>query len=513
MIRWGITANSHDASMAVFDNNNLLWAAHAERSSGKKNDKHLNTKIIGQALQFGFPDQVHWYETQWLKRMRQIRSGQYKLAWNKPSPRTTLNEFGIGTHRTLDLIDDIFDYRNTATFYNHRHHASHAAAGFYTSPYREAAILVIDSIGEFETLTLWHGKDRKMRKKFSQGYPNSIGLWYSAMTQRIGLKPNEDEYILMGWAAVGDPNRFKKEIYEDFFHPLQEGSMNVRFKENLHRGCLWWKPEYNTIQDYADIAAGTQAVYEMVFDHLVKTARQKINSDTLVLMGGCALNCVANGSAYKHYKNVWIMPNPGDAGSSVGCVLDHTREFIDYSTAYLGYDIKGNYPVDAAYREIINRGMVGVANGRAEFGPRALGNRSLLADPRGQDMKDLVNTVKRRQEFRPFAPVILQEHVHDYFEMPSGCDSSPFMQYIAKTKHPELYPAITHLDGTARVQTVTREQHLGLYNLLKKWYGKTGCPMLLNTSLNIKGEPMVDTEKDAERWTEKYNVKVVTKDD
>ena len=513
MIRWGITANSHDASMAVFDNNDLLWAAHAERSSGVKNDKHLNTTIVGQALQYGFPNEVHWYETQWLKRMRQIRSGQYALAWNKPSPRTTLKEFGIKTHTTADLMDDLFDHTSTASFHNHRHHASHAATGYFTSPYRDAAILVIDSIGEFETLTLWHGKDRDMKKVYSQGYPNSIGLWYSAMTQRIGLKPNEDEYILMGWAAVGDPNRFKRQIFEDFFYPLEDGRMNIRLKHNLHRGCLWWRPEYNTIQDYADIAAGTQAVYELIFNHLVKTSRNYVNSDNLVLMGGCALNCVANGSAYKYYPNVWIMPNPGDAGSSVGCVLDHTREFIEYNTAYLGYNIKGSYPVKAALQEISTVGMVGVANGRAEFGPRALGNRSLLADPRGQDMKDLVNTVKRRQEFRPFAPVILEEHVHEEFDMPSGCNSSPFMQYIARTKKPELYPAITHLDGTARVQTVNEEQHFGLYNLLKEWYKQTGCPMLLNTSLNIKGEPMVDTEKDAIRWTEKYNVKVVTSDD
>lgn len=497
MIRWGITANSHDASMAVFENNDLLWAAHAERSSGIKNDKFLNETIVNQALEFGYPDEMHWYESQWLKRIRQVRSGQYKLAWNKKSPLSTMYDFGI---KNVSLTQ-------------HRHHTSHAATGYFTSPYRDAAILVIDSIGEFETLTLWHGQDREMKKVFSQGYPNSIGLWYSSMTQRIGLKPNEDEYILMGWAAVGDPNRFKREIFNDFFYPLEDGSMEIRFKHNLHRGCLWWKPEYNTIQDYADIAAGTQAVYETVFDHLVKTAKQKVDSDNLVLMGGCALNCVANGSAYRYYDNVWIMPNPGDAGSSVGCVLDTTREFIEYNTAYLGYNIEGKYPVKSALEQLETVGMVGVANGRAEFGPRALGNRSLLADPRGQDMKDLVNTVKRRQEFRPFAPVIMEDYVHREFKMPSGCNSSPFMQYIAKTKKPELYPAITHLDGTARVQTVTRVQHPGLYRLLEKWYNKTGCPMLLNTSLNIKGEPMVDTEKDAERWIEKYNVKVVTKDD
>lgn len=499
MIRWGITANSHDASIAVIKDNEkqseILFAAHAERSSGVKNDRFLNSTIVAQALEYGEPDEVHWYETQWLKRLRQIKSGQYKLAFTKESPHTTLRNFGI-----------------KAKFVNHKHHASHAAAGYYTSPYDSAAVLVIDSIGEFETLTIWKGQGSELNRRFSQGYPNSVGLWYSAMTQRIGLKPNEDEYILMGWAAVGDPNKYKQRIFDDFFYPLSETDPSVKFKDNLHRGCLWWAPELNTVQDYADIAAATQAVYEMIFDHLVFHAKRLVGGDNIVLMGGCALNCVANSHAYKYFKNVWIMPNPGDAGSSVGCVLDATRQKVPFATPYLGYDIEGDYPVNAALEQITNVGMVGVANGRAEYGPRALGNRSLLADPRGQEMQDLVNTVKQRQGFRPFAPVIMEEFVHDEFEMPTGCDSSPFMQFIARTRNPKLYPAITHVDGTARVQTVTREQHPGLYDLLNKWYKQTGCPMLLNTSLNIKGEPMVDTEADAERWTEKYNVKVVTKD-
>jgi carbamoyltransferase len=510
MIRWGITANSHDAAIAVFVDKEIKFAAHSERSSGVKNDKHLNQKLINQALEFGFPDTVHWYETQWLKRLRQLTSGQYKLALTKPSPVTTMSEFGIDACDSMLLMDD---YRENQTmFHNHRHHASHAAAGFYTSPFRDAAILVIDSIGEFETLTIWHGKDKKMRKLFSQSYPHSVGLWYSAMTQRIGLKPNEEEYILMGWAAVGDPEKYKQKIFDDFFEPF-DGTPNIRFKQNLHRGCLWWAPELNTIQDYADIAASTQAVYEMVFDYLVMKTKEIVGDENIVIMGGCALNCVANGLAYKYFDNVWIMPNPGDAGSAVGCVLDWNREFVPFTTPYLGYEIKGSYPVNATLQELSTVGMVGVANGRAEYGPRALGNRSLLADPRGQEMKDLVNTVKRRQEFRPFAPVIMAEHVHDYFDMPAGCNHSPYMQFIGTCKRPDLYPAITHLDGTSRVQTVTREQHPGLYELLERWYAQTGCPMLLNTSLNIKGEPMVDDEDDAERWTRKYNVKVLTRDD
>jgi carbamoyltransferase len=513
MIRWGITANSHDASIAVFDNENLLFAAHSERSTGKKNDAYLNQTIIDQALEFGEPDEVHWYENHWLKRLRQIRSGQYKLAFNKPTPIATMLPYGI--HQTDWLSKSISDGPLAGSrFINHKHHNTHAAAGWYTAPFDKGAVIVIDAIGEFETLTLWQGEGNKLTKVRSQGYPHSIGLWYSAMTQRCGLKPNEEEYILMGMAAVGDPNRFKDKIFNDFFEPLDyTGKFEVKFKHDLHRGCRWWEPELNTMQDIADIAAGTQAVYEMVFEHLLVQAKIITGEDNVVLMGGCALNCVANGLAGRHFGRTWIMPNPGDAGSAVGAVLDHIRIKVPYTTPYLGYEIKGKYPIQAAMRELLDGGMVGVANGKAEFGPRALGNRSLIADPRGQHMKDKVNSVKRRQAFRPFAPMIKLEKVHDYFEMPPGCEASPYMQFVGRCKFPDEYPAITHLDGTSRVQTVTREDHPELYELLTVWEEATGCPILLNTSLNIKGEPMVDNEQDAQRWHEKYGVPVVTEDD
>lgn len=509
MIRWGITANSHDAALAVFDNNELKFAAHSERSSGKKNDPWLNDKLIEQAREFGMPSQVHWYETQWLKRIRQLYAGQYRTAFTKVSPYKTLADYGLDVnHNPYNKFAG-----HPIDFFNHRHHRSHAAAGWYTAPFDTGAVLVIDSIGEFETLTMWEGTGNKLQKRFSQSYPNSIGLWYSAMTQRCGLKPNEEEYILMGMAAVGDPDRFADKIFSDFFHPMESGSLKIKFKHNLHRGCLWWEPELNTMQDIADIAAGTQAVYERIFRHLIFTTRCLTRQQNIVLMGGCALNCVANGIAYEFFKNVWIMPNPGDAGSAVGCVLDYLGEKTEYNSPYLGYNIEGDYPIHAALGQIHDgEGLVGVANGRAEYGPRALGNRSLLADPRGQGMKDKVNAVKRRQEFRPFAPVIKEEKLHDYFEMPEGCNASPFMQFVGRCKFPDLYPAITHLDGTSRVQTVTQDQHPGLYKLLDEWEKLTDCPMLLNTSLNIKGEPMVDDDVDANRWYEQYNIPVVMRD-
>ncbi len=508
MIRWGITAGAHDASLTVVEGDEILFAGHAERYSGVKNDKWLNQDLVDAALEFGEPRITHWYENTVLKRMRQVWSKQYHTAWSKPSPGKQLLDVNIVSRQYLPGDDADFVIESTVLD-QVKHHHSHAAAGYYTGPFTDAAVLVVDSIGEFETLSIWHGKGKKLKRKFSQGYPHSIGLWYSAMTQRIGLKPNEDEYILMGWAALGDPEKYKQKIYEDFFKPLRPGSAKVKFKHNLHRGCMWWAPELNTVQDYADIAASTQAVYEMVFEHLVKETQRLVPSKNLVVMGGCALNCVANSIAHRYYDgNVWIMPNPGDAGSSLGAILAARKDFIEWKGPYLGYNISGQYPVKGLLHELENTRLVGVANGKAEFGPRALGNRSLFADPRGDDIKDLVNTVKRRQEFRPFAPMVLAEHASEYFDGAVG----PYMQYTSVCKRPDLFPAIAHIDNTSRVQTVTKQDHPGLHQLMVEWHAKTGCPIILNTSLNIKGKPMVNTEEDAAEWTSMYGVKVYTHD-
>ncbi len=255
-----------------------------------------------------------------------------------------------------------------------------------------------------------------------------------------------------------------------------------------------------------DIAAATQAVYEDILRWVLGKVARMVKTDNLVLMGGCALNCSANSLAYDYFKNVWIMPNPGDAGSSIGCVLAHRKQHIEFKHAFLGYEIEGEYPVEGLIKELKINKIVGVANGHAEFGPRAFGNRSLLADPRGKLIKDRVNDIKRRQRFRPFAPVILEEFADQYFDGPTG----PFMQYTATCRDPGLYPAIVHGDGTSRVQTVPADQSLGIRKLLERWYEETGCPMLLNTSLNIKGKPMVNTRRDAERFQKRYQVKVLS---
>jgi carbamoyltransferase len=489
MITWGIAANSHDGSLAVFDNDELVFASHAERFSGLKNDPHLNKPLLNYARQWGEPNEVVWYEKPLTKTMRQLYAGQ-GWNWNENNIKSYLKQFDINAP---------LSYSN--------HHQSHAAAGYYTSGYQDATIVVLDSIGEWETYTIWEGKGDKLTKVFSQEYPHSIGLWYSAMTQRIGLTPNEDEYILMGMSAYGDGNKLYHSMKETFFElgPHDHWKFpEVKFLKNLHRGCKDYKAGLTKWTDKLNIAATTQTIYEEILLGILEYCSNKYKSRNLVLMGGCALNCRANGRASAYYDNIWIMPNPGDAGSSVGAVLARKGKHIKWAGPYLGYDIEGDYPVDELFRELKDTGMVGVANGRAEFGPRALGNRSLLADPRGKDMKDKVNKIKKRQKYRPFAPVILAEHAEKYFYG----DVGPYMQYTSKCRKTEEFPAIVHVDGTSRVQTVTKKDNPGLRELLERWYAKTGCPMLLNTSLNIKGKPMVNDEKDAKKFAHKYGVSV-----
>jgi len=477
MIKWGVAAGTHDGSLAVVKDNDILFASHSERYSRVKNDAHLDQEMIDEALLFGHPDIIYWYEDPYKKALRKLYAGQPKKWMN---PKKYLSKWGISGE---------VKYGN--------HHESHAAAGFATSKFDSAAVLVIDAIGEFTTTSISLYKNEanglfSSKNLFNRSYPESLGLFYSAITDRAGLKPNEEEYILMGMSAYGRPR----------------WTMDMRYmiqnNFNFHKGCRRHFPDANEF----DLAASAQVVYEEELIKLLKLTRSLTGEKNLVLMGGCALNCLANRHTHDFFENVWIMPNPGDAGSSIGAIAAAERKKLNWTTPYLGYNIEGKYPVAKALDELLRNKIVGVASGRAEFGPRALGNRSLLADPTGQEMKDVVNKIKKRQEFRPFAPVILKSEVHKYFDVKRGFES-PYMQYIVKAKNPDQYPAIVHADGTSRVQTVTKEQHPGLWRLLTQYNKHTGTPMLLNTSLNIKGEPMVNSLQDAKRFEKRYGVKVV----
>ena len=440
----GISEGFHDAGLTLLQNNKIIFASHSERYSRVKGDKWLHPDMWPKTQRYQ-PDVVAYYEKPFLKNLRRWYAGQ--------------------KHQKPRINYDV----------NFGHHESHAAAGFYTSTFDECNVLVVDAIGEWDTISIWEGKNEKLKKIKSWKYPYSLGLLYSAITARLGLKPNEDEYITMGMAAYGEPK------YD--LEPL--------LMENNHRGArVIWKDA----SEY-DLAASIQALYEKKFLELVDMCPHK----NLVIMGGCALNCLAN-SKIKG-KNIWIMPSPGDAGSSLGAAALVRKKKLLWKNPYIGYPILHGMYVNSVVDQLEKNRIVGVANGKAEFGPRALGNRSLLADPRW-DIKDTVNDIKRRQRFRPFAPAILDEYADEYFEGPMN----EYMQFVAKAKHD--YKSVTHVDGTARVQIVKQNCGSLLRQILEEWYDRTGCPILLNTSLNIKGEPIVNTWEQAEEWSRKYNVPV-----
>ena len=485
----GISAGFHDAAATVINKGEILYAGHAERYSKIKNDPDLHQDMFWELARGRHIDHIAYYETPWKKQLRQLYSGQ-GIEWNK-----------LTTHQVLNKqLQGFFSEVPVTT---HSHHLSHAAAGFQTSPFKRATVVVIDAIGEWDTISIWAAEyvngQAQYRRLWGQKYPHSIGLFYTAMTNEIGLKPMEDEYITMGMAAYGSQQAstlMKMQLVED--------EHDVTFKENLHAGLKWpWRDHF----DIQDIASSAQALCENLIYNVMRRAKDFGWSTNLCYMGGVALNCLANRNLGEYFEKIWIMPNPGDAGSSLGAAALAYGGPIDFKNAFLGTEIPGKYPVNAVLDSLLSDKIVGVASGRAEFGPRALGNRSLLADPRGPDIKDKVNAIKRRQEFRPFAPVILEEYASEYFTMPPGFCDTRYMQAIGYCRFPYIFPAIVHHDGTSRIQTVPRDGS-GIRELLEKWYVVTGCPMLLNTSLNIKGEPMVNDRSDADRFEKLYNVKV-----
>jgi carbamoyltransferase len=487
----GVSAGFHDAAAAVIDDRGqIVFAGHSERYSKKKNDADISLELLNE-IDMSTVSTIAYYERPWLRQLRQIYAGQ-GVDWNQLTAQQILEQqLGYSRIRGRRIK-------------SYGHHLSHAAAGFQTSEFDRATVVVIDAIGEWDTISIWGAEyNRKgeaiYKKLWSQRYPHSIGLFYSAATGRVGLQPLDEEYILMGMAAYGERG-FGSLMRQD----LVEDPWEIRFKQNLHIGL---EQKYLSYVGDMDIAAGAQDLVEDLIVNVMRRARGVGWSRNLVYMGGVALNCSANRLLGEHFDHVWIMPCPGDAGSSLGAAALAYKRKIHWRNAYLGHNIDGVYPVNSVLDHLLADGIVGVASGRAEFGPRALGNRSLLADPRGTNIKDRVNEIKRRQQFRPFAPVILEELADQFFDMPRGWNHSRYMQSIAACRNPDLFPAIVHADGTSRVQTVPRDG-TGIRELLEKWYVMTGCPMLLNTSLNIRGEPMVNNRADANRFEQLYGVTV-----
>ena len=517
----GISGMFHDASATMIQDGKILFAGHAERYSREKNDPYINKQLMQEACQYGLPDVIVLHESSKLKnnrRMKQLSWSSIKAAITEPTME--------------DWLQSYYPQLKGIPVTNCLHHQSHAAAGLMTAPqdWTSATIVTIDAIGEKQTATIssW-SKNEKVLLRHETNFPNSLGLFYSAVTSAVGLKPMEDEYILMGMAAYGEPvykDKIEKELFKTELTFSRNGQMTT---DNLHtcletvdmsKGLPKGFMSEEALQDKQiqfDLAASAQAVAEERIFAYCKLAFIYYPTPNLVFMGGVALNCVANSKLYDIYKNIWIMPNPGDAGSSLGAAalyyFESTGKRMEWETPFLGTNIEGEWPTNKFLDSLRKGAIFGVANGRAEFGPRALGNRSLFADARGPNIQDKVNKIKRRQEFRPFAPIVLEEFARDWFEMPGGKINSPYMSFVAKCIQPDVIPAVVHKDGTSRVQTVNRKQHPELYHAMRQWHAETGCPVVLNTSLNIKGQPIVNTEQEADDFAKHYKVKVHCRDD
>lgn len=443
----GVSSGFHNAAYALIEGREILSAEESERFTLKKNDPHLRTDHLDG---LGWDHSV-FYEKPFKKNIRRLIYGQ---GWKK----------------TKSITDSYVD-----------HHWSHAAGAYYTRPnhFPEPVCVVIDAIGEWDTASIWF----KKKKVWSMRYPKSLGLFYSAVTKELGYTPNEDEHVTMALAALGEP------IHADVLMEMAH--------ENCHKGLAYDSRLF--FAEPIDLAASAQLVLEIEVKKIMERAHKY--SEYLCYAGGVALNCVANSKIYHMFKDIWIMPNPGDAGSALGCAAAINDKRLHWRGPYLGYNIEREINPKEVAAHISKLGVAGVANGRGEFGPRAFGNRSILADPRG-DIKPTVDRIKKRQSFRPFAPAILEEHAKSYFKGPMN----EYMQFVAKAKHD--YKAVTHVDGTSRVQVVTKDCESVIRPILEEWYELTGCPMLLNTSMNVKGEPMPRSWWGAKHFQVKSKIKV-----
>ena len=446
----GFSHGFHNAAWAKVQGDRILFAQETERVSRKKFDAELGF------IPLTIDADVHvFYENIYKKNDRRISFSQ------PPAQTKYLHQYS----------------------YMRKHHESHAASAYYTAPFSEDVVcVVIDAIGEWDTCSIWRVNDGILEKVWSKKYPFSLGLFYSAITKRVGLQPNCDEYITMGMAAYGEPCVDMLWCFND--------------DVNLHKGFTLEAFKGETPED---IAASAQMHLETEIIKIMAIA--STYGKNLCYAGGVALNCVANSKFAHMFDRVWIFPNPGDAGASLGCALAHNKRQVEFKDTFLGTMIDRRLNPREVVDHLLKHKVVGVANGRAEFGPRALGNRSLLGDPR-YNIKNTVNKIKRRQKFRPFAPAILAEYYDEYFE---GF-ANEYMQFVSWAKHD--YKSVTHVDGSSRVQLVYPNDNCRLRLILEEFFSRTGVPMLLNTSLNIKGEPMVDTWEHALEFEKKYGVRV-----
>ena len=535
----GISCYYHDAAACLLHDGGIIAAAQEERFTRRKHDAEFPAHAIRYCLREGGItakdlDYVGFYDKPLVKLERMLYT---YLATFPRSFRSFQKAMPVWIRQKLWVKDRIrreLDYTGEILF--GEHHQSHAASTFLVSPFREAAILTVDGVGEWSTATYGVGKDRSLDLFFELRFPHSLGLLYSAFTYYLGFKVNSAEYKVMGLAPYGEPKYFDL-ILRELLDVKEDGSfkMNMRYFNYAH-GLTMTNGHFSSLfggapregeatldQRHKDIAASVQKVTEHIMlkmaNHLHKTTGQK----NLCMAGGVALNCVANGRILREvpFEDIFIQPAAGDAGGAIGVaafiyhtVLGHERN-SPWRHAYLGPaysngEIRGylahngitfhEYPtaelLQRTARLIDEQQVIGWFQGRMEFGPRALGNRSIIADARNPKNKDTVNLkIKFRESFRPFAPTVLLDRVNEYFELERP---SPYMLLVAQVR-PEkrTVPSVTHVDGSARIQTVSREENALYYDLISEFDRLTGCPVIINTSFNVRGEPIVCTPHDA----------------
>ena len=491
----GFSEYYHDGALAIINEDGTVeFASHGERFSKKKNDPIIPESLWEYTVK---GDHLSFYENiEWKKKHRKDQTKVKKHTSNS-----------ITAHEMIPV------YESLAYDEYHEHHQSHCATAFYTRPWsdRETTVMVsIDGVGEFQTAVIY---DHKFNLIKEYHYPKSVGLVYTSATKALGLRPLEDEYVVMGLSSYGDAPREMVQWFIDWWEETPDISTDVvkgrvidddgaQSRDNF-QVLLGKIKEFNNRYEETDFAAGIQKFSEYAIMQIMNEARKHGNK--LCYSGGCAQNVVINSMIHEIFDEMHIAVSPTDAGSSLGTAAmtwekETGKDQLIWSP-YCGYDINREIDPKEVVDYLLEHRVCGVANGRAEFGPRALGNRSLIADVRF-DVKDTVNTIKRRQKYRPFAPAILEEHAHEYFEGPMN----EYMQYTSIAKHP--YKSVTHVDGTARVQIVKKDCPSIFRKIIEEYYARTGVPMLLNTSLNIRGRPMVNDEHDAELFEQKYGVKV-----
>ncbi len=567
----GISAFYHDSAAAIVVDGEIVAAAQEERFTRKKHDASYPFNSIKYVLEeaqieLSKVDYIVFFEKPFLKFERLLETymafapkGFKSFSLSMPlwlREKLFQKKF---LFEKLKLHDEKFNDISKIKF--SEHHYSHAASAFFPSPYKEAVVLTLDGVGEWATTTVAIGKNNNLKMLKEIHFPHSLGLLYSAFTYYIGFKVNSGEYKVMGLAPYGKP-KFKKIIINELMDLKPDGSFKLNMKYfNYATGLsmtnnkfseLFGKPVRNPQKDlltdfHMDLAASIQAAVEEIILKLTKNISEEYKIRNLCLAGGVALNCVANGKIFKEkiFDNIWIQPAAGDAGGSIGAALAFwyrdlakpRNTFKDgMKGAYLGpkFDLntienklkllKANYYKKSSFeiskivaKELSEGKTVGWFQGRMEFGPRALGGRSILADPRSEKMqKELNLKIKFRESFRPFAPSILREEVNNWFELNYD---SPYMLLVAQVnkdkqiemseKNKSLFgidklnikrssiPAVTHVDYSARIQTVHRETNPKYYSLIKEFKNLTNCPVLVNTSFNVRGEPIVCSIDDA----------------